>query len=160
MVKYSSIAVYTILNIAIFFYQGTAKEAAIPKHPSELKYSSLDWEVPLGSPFRTTLSNGLRLYIAEDNSLPLVSINGYFSTGEINDPLGKEGLGSFAVRLMRTGGTESIPSDSLDAIIDHFAISFSFSLLETGLVLNVSFLSQFSDTLSPGIRARENRKRA
>lgn len=124
----------------------TAKKEKIPKHPSKISYKKLDWEVPLGSPYSTTLSNGLRLYIAEDNSLPLVTISGYFNTGSIKDPSGKEGLGGFAALLMRTGGTKEIQSDTLNALIEHFAISVSLSLSNTQLVLKAKFLSQFTDT--------------
>lgn len=146
MKKYLFITSLVIILIALLFIIKITKKSIIPKHPSHISYKPLDWEAPLGSPFRTDLSNGLRLYIAEDRSLPLVTISGYFRTGTINDPEGKEGLGGFAAYLMRTGGTEAIPSDTLDALIEHFAMSFSFSLSETKLTLRAKFLSQFADT--------------
>ena len=133
--------------LLIFYTQPNfARKSKIPNHPSKIKYKPLNWNIPLGSPYRTELKNGLRVYIAEDNSLPLITISGYYKTGTINDPGGKEGLGKFAVNLMRTGGTKDIPADELDDLIDHYAISFSFSMRQTQLNVKVQFLSQFIDT--------------
>lgn len=143
---YSTIILAALAFLMFTASGGMADKEKLPGHPSKISYKPLDWEVPLGSPYRVTLTNGLRLYIAEDRSLPLVSLNGYFNTGSIKDPAGKEGLGSFAVHLMRTGGTEALQSDTLDALIEHFAISLSFSLSETQLNLKAEFLSQFADT--------------
>ncbi len=142
---------YAFIFLAIILftstaYQGFAKSTKIAKHPSKLTYKPLDWEIPLGTPYRTTLKNGLRLYIAEDKTLPLVTISGYFKTGTICDPPGKKGLGEFTAHLMRTAGTKRIPSDTLDALLDHFAISISLSLSETMLTLKAQFLSQYTDT--------------
>lgn len=143
-----AIKILTIMLIVLVlgFQNSIAKKARIPIHPSKLSYKKLNWEVPLGSPYRTDLSNGLRLYIAEDHSLPLVMMSGYFKTGSINDPSNKKGLGSFTVHLMRTGGTKDIPSDSLDALIEHFAMSISLSMSQTQLNFKARFLSQFIDT--------------
>ncbi len=146
MKNYSAITITALIFLMLTTSGGMAKKAKLPKHPSKISYKKLDWEIPLGSPYRTTLSNGLRLYIAEDHSLPLVTVSGYFNTGSIKDPSGKEGLGGFAAYLMRTGGTKAIQSDTLDALIEHFAISVSLSLSNTQLVLKTQFLSQFIDT--------------
>ncbi|MBD3317396.1 MAG: hypothetical protein GF344_16530, partial [Chitinivibrionales bacterium] len=115
-------------------------------HPSKLSYPELKWDVPLGKPYRTTLDNGLRLYIAEDKSLPLVRFRAYLKAGEMMDPVGKEGLSALACRLIRTGGTDSIPADTLDERLERYAISLSVSSSESELVVDASFLSEFSDT--------------
>ncbi len=146
MSKYLPIIIQFTFLLSVFFSEAVAKKPKIPKHPSKLSYKPLEWNIPLGSPYRTTLSNGLRLYIAEDQTLPLVTISGYFKAGSINDPPGKKGLGGFAAHLMRTAGTQAIPSDTLDALIDHYALSISLSLSETMLTLKAQFLSQFTDT--------------
>jgi zinc protease len=139
-------AILILLIFIVFIDPCLAKSSKTPKHPSKIKYEKLGWEVPLGSPYRMDLSNGLRLYIAEDKSLPLVTIRGYFKSGTINDPAVKEGLGSFTAHLMRTGGTKDIPSDTLDALIEHFAMSISLSMSKTKLSFRAKFLSQFTDT--------------
>jgi len=144
--KNSLILILSLQFLFAVYTPETGAQSRTPKHPSQIKYEKLDWEIPLGSPYRTTLSNGLRLYIAEDHALPLVTIDGLFKTGTIIDPDGKEGLGAFTVHLMRTGGTEKFQSAVLDALIDHFAISLSFNLSDTQLGLKMQFLSQFTDT--------------
>lgn len=115
-------------------------------HPSELSYPELDWEVPLGEPYRTTLDNGLRLYIAEDRALPLVKFKAYLTAGEMLDPAGKEGLAYLACRLMRTGGTDAIEADTLDELLERYAVSVSVSVKESEISVSASFLSEFTDT--------------
>lgn len=134
------------LCVSIMLLAAVVTHAAVVKHPSQLVYKKLNWTVPAGSPFRTALKNGLRLYIAEDKKLPRVSLKIYFKAGSINDPSGKEGIGQFMAHLMRTGGTKAFPADSLDALIEHFAINISLGMNETELVCSADFLSQFADT--------------
>lgn len=120
--------------------------SGVPNHPTKIEYSKLDWQVPLGKPYRRTLDNGLRVYLAEDPSLPLVSVIGYLKYGSIAEPKGKEGIGALLVRLMRTGGTEQYPPDTLDAVLDRYAINASFGLHQTNMVIRFSFLEEFADT--------------
>ncbi len=136
----------TLCLVMLPVTNGLARKAKLPKHPSRISYQKLDWKVPLGSPYRTDCSNGLRLYIAEDHTLPLVTIGGSFRTGSVKDPEDKAGLGGFALHLMRTGGTKDIQSDTLDALMEHYAITISLSLSETMLNLKAQFLSQYTDT--------------
>jgi len=138
----------------------TAKAAAkirakagrqIVSHPSELKFDSLDWKVPLGDRHRVVLGSGKQAsgpiaYVAVDSTLPLVSIAAYIRSGSLTDPVGKEGLGALMARLMRTGGTERYHADTLDALIDQLAMSFSFSQGESEISFRASFLSEYLDT--------------
>lgn len=120
-------------------------KSGLPAHPSEIEYSNFDWEPPLGSPYRKTLKNGLKVYIAEDRKVPMVTISGYIEGGSLNDPKGLEGLSSFATKLMRTGGTENFSSDSLDELIDRYAMSISVGASETMIKFGATFLSQHTD---------------
>jgi len=123
-----------------------AKTVAPPAHPSKLEYKPLDWKVPLGTPFRRDLPNKLKAYIAEDRSLPYVELTGYVYGGSLYDPAGKEGLAAFALDLMRTGGTARYKADSLDAMLDLYAIKLGLSADESQIVFSCSFLSDFTDT--------------
>lgn len=125
---------------------GTARGKRLPRHPSQLAYLPLDWELPMGEPYRLVLDNGLIAYIAEDHSLPVMTVSAYFRAGSITDPQGKEGLGAFAATLLRAGGTEAFPADTLDELLERLAISVSFGLSTTQFVLKADFLSQFADT--------------
>ena len=42
----------------------------IPDRPEELTYGELSFEVPDGNSFRHVLSNGVRVYLAEDHTSP------------------------------------------------------------------------------------------
>jgi zinc protease len=105
----------------------------------------MNWKVPLGSPYRLTLPNGLIAYIAEDKTLPMVSISGYIRYGSLNDPKGKEGLSALLTALMRTGGTQKYQSDSLDALLDLYALHAKITAGETQLQFSFSCLSEYLD---------------
>jgi zinc protease len=101
----------------------------------------------LGDRFRTVLKgSGHVAYVAADSSLPLITIEAYIRSGSLNDPAGKEGLGSLAARLLRAGGTARYPADTLDALIDQLAMRFSFSQTESHIGFSASFLSDYADT--------------
>ena len=99
----------------------------------------------MGEPYRIVLKNGLVAYIAEDRTLPLVSISGYIKYGSVNDPAGKEGLCSLLADLLRTGGTQKYQSDSLDAIIDLYALNVKIESGETQMQFKFSCLSENLD---------------
>ncbi len=123
-----------------------ARRRGVPSHPSKLSFEPLDWQVPLGTPYRHELDGGLVVYIAEDHTLPRVKLTAEIRYGSICDPAGKEGLGDMMARLMRTGGTEEIPSDTLDMLLDLHAIDVSFVQRDTRLSVSASFLSEHLDT--------------
>jgi zinc protease len=118
----------------------------MPRRPDAIVFDSLKWQVPLGAPYRRVLANGLRVYIAPDNVLPMVTLIGQVHYGSIADPAGKEGLGALLCQLMRSGGTTRLPADSLDMLLDLLAVNVSFSLSESRLQFTCSFLSEFTDT--------------
>ncbi len=133
----------TLLSITFMFI--CYGESKLPAHPSKISYKEFNWEAPLGSPYRKTLKNGLNLYIAEDQKLPIITIKGYIKGGNLNDQKGLEGLSSFSTKLMRTGGTEKYSADTLDELIDRYAMSFSVGASETMISFSASFLSQYTD---------------
>ena len=122
-----------------------SKSEKLPESPSGIIYKPLDWKVPQGAPYRHALPNGLVAYIAEDRTLPLVSISGYIKYGDLKDPEGKEGLCSLLAALLRTGGTKKYQSDSLDAIIDLYAFNVKIAASETQLQFSFSCLNEYLD---------------
>jgi predicted Zn-dependent peptidase len=121
----------------------SAGEGKIPDSPSRLEFKPLDWKVPLGAPYRSVLPNGMTVYIAQDQTLPLVSVSGAIRYGNILDPKGKEGMCELLANIMRTGGTQKYQSDSLDALIDLYALSIKISASETRMQFSMSCLSQY-----------------
>jgi zinc protease len=81
-----------------------------------------------------------------DSQLPFVQVVAYFRYGSLLDPAGKEGLSALMTRLMRTGGSQRYQADTLDALLDLYAIKFSVSASEDMLQFSASFLSDYLDT--------------
>lgn len=121
-------------------------DAPIPSHPSKLAFDTLRWSVPLGNPYRVVLKNGTRAYVAVDSQLPLIKMTLYIRHGTLLDPKGFEGESTLMATLMRTGGTAHFPADTLDALIDRFAIDISLKPSEDFLQISASFLSDYADT--------------
>jgi Predicted Zn-dependent peptidases len=132
------------IAVVVAFTGASAKVDKIPDSPSRIEFKPLNWKVPLGAPYRTVLPNGLVAYIAEDQSLPLVKISGYIRYGSLLDPKGKEGLCSLLANLMRTGGTRKYQADSLDALIDLYALNIRISASETQMQFSFSCLAEYT----------------
>ena len=120
--------------------------AAVPSHPAKIVYDSLDWEVPLGEPYRTELKNGAVAYIATDSLLPFVKVTAYIAYGSLADPAGKEGLSALAATMLRSGGTEKFPADTLEELLAVYALQFGFSASQTQFTFSGAFLSEYLDT--------------
>ena len=137
--------IVSILLFALLFCTSLfAAAKTLPSHPGKLTYAPLNWQVPDGEQYRTVLPNGMVAYIAEDHALPLVKVSGYVGCGTINDPAGKEGLYNVMAYLLRTGGTKKYPSDSLDALIDLYAMNVRISVSETQMQFSFSCLSEYT----------------
>ena len=121
-----------------------AKTGPIPASLSSIPFKPLEWKVPRGEPYRCVLGNGLVAYIAEDRTLPLFSVSGIVRFGQLNDPKGKEGVCSMLAAVMRTGGTKKYNSDSLDALLDLYAIRVKISASETQMQFGFSCLSDYT----------------
>ncbi len=122
------------------------KRSRIPPHPSQLVYDSLGWQVPAGEPFRHVLGDSLVVYAASDRSLPRVVLTGHVRWGTLCEPAGMEGVGALMCALLKSGGVEGIPADTVDMLLDLFAISVRFSPSDSRVEFSASFLSEFTDT--------------
>lgn len=99
------------------------------------------------APKRVTLSNGVPVYLLEDHSLPLLDVEVVSKVGVANLPDSLWGVGWLADNLMRTGGTLSLSPDSVDQLIEYYALNVFIS---TGNeISNASFsgLSRYRDQL-------------
>ena len=137
------------LTAAIVLFCGVQHAGAKNKtalHPSLLSYEKLDWEIPGGKESRIILKNGIKLYIAEDKTLPLVSMGVIFKSGSILDPKGKDGLSSLFAVLMRRGGVNGYSPEKLDDLLARYSINIGFSSNNDSLVFLADFLSEYSET--------------
>ncbi|MBK9036127.1 MAG: insulinase family protein [Myxococcales bacterium] len=109
------------------------------------------------------LANGIQVYLVEQHTLPIVSLDLTFDGGAENDPVGKEGLASVCMSLM-SDGTEALDKIGLAEALADTASSVSSYAGSDTQGLSMSTLSKhldatfglFVDTLrTPGFRADE-----
>ena len=99
------------------------------------------FEIP--RPVQTTLDNGLRVVIFQDERLPLVSYRLAFHSGDINDPKDARGLTS-AVASMLTEGTSDLTSLQLAEKIERLGASISASSSDDFTTIGASSLSLYA----------------
>lgn len=100
------------------------------QRPADLKYPPLQYEPPDPAACRTTLAGGLRGYIQEDHSLPVVSLSALVNFGDAYVPKDKAGLGAVMSRTFITGGTATREGDAIEERIDFLGGSLSFNVGE------------------------------
>ena len=119
------------------------------------------FKLPRMQPF--TLASGIQVYLVEQHTLPIVSMELNFDGGSITDPKGKDGLAGVCMAML-TEGTQKLDkiaySEALADVasnISAYADSDSQGLVLSSLSkhLDTTF-ALFVDTLrSPGLRASD-----
>jgi len=92
-------------NIAANRPTSTAPKKAETKkdYSANLPKAGADPKFSLPEIKKTKLSNGLNVWIVEQNELPIVSMNLVVNTGGTADPTDRAGLAAFTASLMNTG---------------------------------------------------------
>lgn len=98
---------------------------AVPGHPSDIVYPSYSFTPPAAEEYRHELSNGIPVYIVEDQELPLIDVTMTFRGGSYLDPEDQIGLSSMMASQVRRGGTTSMTAEDLDERFDFLAASAS-----------------------------------
>jgi zinc protease len=102
-------------------------QAWAQRHPRELaEPPALSFKT--SRPAEFTLANGIHVFYLEDRELPLISLRGMLRGGELYEPPDKAGLAALTGRVMRSGGTATLPGDKLDEELEFLAAS-----VETGM---------------------------
>ena len=96
---------------------------------------------------RVALSNGVAVYLLEDHSLPLVDVEVVSKVGVANLPDSLWGVGWQADLLMRTGGTTRLSPDSVDKLIEFYALTVFLSTGNETSTASFSGLSKYTDQL-------------
>jgi len=96
---------------------------------------------------RVTLSNGVAVYLLEDHSLPLLDVEIVSKVGVANLPDSLWGVGWQADNLMRTGGTTRLSPDSVDKLIEFYALTVFLSTGNETSTASFSGLSKYTDQL-------------
>jgi len=80
----------------------------------------------------------MRLYLKEDNELPLIELTLLVEGGSIYDPLDKTGLSQFFCQSLSTGGTENLTPTQLEAELEAMAAILTVSSSSYGYEINLS----------------------
>jgi len=119
------------------------------------------FRLPKVKPF--TLKNGVKVYLVEQHSLPLVSMDLNFDGGALTDPKGKEGLASVCMGML-TEGTEKLDKIQYAEALADVASNISAYATDDSTGLTLSSLTkhlqptfdQFVATLqTPAFRASD-----
>jgi zinc protease len=88
-----------------------------------LRYPRLRFKAP--EPRRFRLSNGLTVFYLHDASLPLVDLIAEFRGGYAYLPRDRYAAASAMASLLRTGGTQRLPPDSVDDLVEDYALNIT-----------------------------------
>jgi predicted Zn-dependent peptidase len=117
----------------------------VPPNPDQLTFQPIAYTPPRPADFRTTLSNGMVVYIVEDPTLPLVSMALTVRTGGYLEPEGKEGLAGFTGAQIRRGGTKTMTAEELDEKLDFLAAQVATGIGDTAGTASLNCLADNLD---------------
>ena len=143
----------------------TPQQLAFPDEPFRAEQpkpgEQRPFRLPEIKPF--SLKNGIKVFLVEQHTLPIVSIDLSFDGGSISDPKGKEGLASVCMSMMAEG-TESLDKIAfaealadVAASVDAYAGSDTQGVSMGSLTKHLdTVFPLFVDTLlRPGLRAED-----
>lgn len=110
-----------------------------------LQFAPLRFNPP--APKRVVLSNGVPVYLLQDHTLPLLDVEIVSKAGVGNLPDSLWGVGWQADNLMRTGGTTRLSPDSVDKLIDFYALAVNISTGNEQSNASFAGLSRYRDQL-------------
>ena len=110
-----------------------------------MQFAPLRFNPP--TPKRLVLSNGVAVYLLQDHSLPLLDVEFVSKAGVANLPDSLWGVGWQADNLMRTGGTTRLSPDSVDKLIEYYALNVGISTGNEQSTASFSGLSRYRDQM-------------
>lgn len=118
----------------------------LPGKPDQLSYPVLEFQPQKAETL--VMDNGIRLYLKEDNELPLVQITAMVGAGAMTTPMDKKGFAGLFGTTWRTGGAGERAPEELDAYLDQLAINLGASIGPYTAQLD---LSSRSEDLGAGV---------
>ncbi len=113
----------------VLFMSINAYSNKIPSY-SNVKYDPPETKVEV-------LSNGIKVYIEEDNFLPVVRLSVYLKTGKVYDPADKVGLGELYFEMLRHGGSKKYSSDEIDRRLEYLGAEITAKINNEDAVINL-----------------------
>jgi len=111
--------------------------------PRALTYAPLKFSIPKSD--QVTLKNGMKVYLLEDHELPIVNMTALITAGSIYDPPEMTALAGITGELLRSGGTQSLKPDALDAELEFMASAIESSISEDMGTLTMNSLTKNLD---------------
>jgi len=109
-----------------------------------LRYPELRFDPPEAERF--TLSNGVPVFFMEDHSLPLVDVIAFFRGGSSHfDRSDFAAATAVASSLLLSAGTASLPPDSVDKLVDTYALTPAIGTGGTGSFAAIGSLTRNFD---------------
>jgi len=101
----------------------SAQTPPIPQgpRPDQFKFPPLVFNPPKAADFRTQLSNGLVVYIAEDHEIPWFNASLLMRTGPFLEPKDKLGVAGMTPAVMRSGGTKTMTGEQINERMEFLA---------------------------------------
>lgn len=101
---------------------------------------------------------GIKAWLVEDSSVPLISMRFSFKGGTSQDPSGKEGLANLMTGLFDEGAGD-LDSDSFQERIDNLGAEMSFSASADSVSGNIRMLAENRDTVNGLLALAVNKPR-
>ena len=89
--------------------------------PESFTFKPLVFNPPKLADFRTTLSNGLVVYIGEDHQIPWINASLMVRTGPFLEPKDKLGVAVMTPTVMRSGGTTTMTGEQINERMEFLA---------------------------------------
>ncbi|PLY01346.1 MAG: insulinase family protein [Desulfuromonas sp.] len=115
--------------------------------PDQLDFPALEFDVPAIE--QTRLSNGIRVYLLEDQELPLVEVTAMIGAGSISDPVELDGRGELFAGLLQDGGAGERGPKELEDYLEGLAIDFGVA---TDTYMTTIDLSLPKEDVAAGLR--------
>jgi zinc protease len=138
----SSLLVLMVLNASALAAQQTppiGRAAALA-----LDFPTLDFDPP--EPSLHTLPGGVDVLYLEDRTLPLVNVMAYFEGGYVRFPRESYASGLAMPLLLRSGGTRTLPPDSLELLLELHSVQVSIGSGGGSVSSQVNTLTRELDT--------------
>jgi len=131
--------IFFVLGLSLILISMAAGQV---KRPEELIFPPLKFEPPDPRQFRLTLAQGMRAYLQEDHSLPLVNLQAIIHFGDLYVAKEKTGLGDLMAQTLIKGGTKTREGSQIEDRLDFLGASLNFSVAERISTLSLSILSK------------------
>ena len=130
--------------MAVVGLAAAAQTAVPPASYKSLKFPPLR-EIAIPKVDEVTLPNGLKVYLLESHSLPIVRGTALIRTGNLFDPADKVGLAGLTGDAIRAGGTTAKSGDQLDEELENIAASVESQIGESFGTVSFSTLKERTD---------------